>query len=522
MMNADGKDIKKAVEERKAAEAEALAPKETDDPITPELVSECLLANARGDGILFITRHQGSFIFNVTSNEWFRWADHHWEKDRLMSRYEAVEAIALKYLEGGDRKSKEIDEAVAAKKTDKAKGLRTQREQYYRRAKRLRDDGADKCLTWACRVEGGLGVRGEEFDCKDWLLACRNGVLELATGRFRSGRPGDLLTMAVPHEWTDIDTPAPAWEQFLGDVFAGDELLIAYVQRLFGYGITGLTQEHILPVLHGAGRNGKGTLVETLRYVLGDLVRPIQAEMLLDQRSSRASSGPSPDIMSLKGVRMAFASETDEGRRFSTSKAKWLSGGDTLTGRNPHDKYETVFPPTHLLCLLTNHLPHAHGDDYAFWSRVHLVPFKVQFVDEPQGESERARDKTLPEKLKAEAPGILAWLVRGCLEWQRQGLNPPPVVRSATEEYRFSEDTIGEFLDACCQPLEQATDEDRVQFGEIYTVFEEWYEKTIGDKKYCPRKKKFSQLMEKKFRRDKVGGLVWFYGVSLKSEIERW
>ncbi|MFQ5737240.1 MAG: phage/plasmid primase, P4 family, partial [Thermodesulfobacteriota bacterium] len=268
------------------------------------------------------------------------------------------------------------------------------------------------------------------------------------------------------------------------------------------------------------GRNGKGTLVETLRYVLGPLAQPIQSEMLLDQRSARASSGPSPDIMSLKGLRIAFASETDEGRKFSTSKAKWLSGGDTLTGRNPHDRYETTFEPTHLLCLLTNHLPHAPGDDFAFWQRIHLVPFDVHFIDNPKNENERPCDKMLPEKLKAEASGILAWLVRGCIEWQRQGLNPPAVVRSATEQYRVSEDLISEFIEACCYPIEETSKDVRTQYKELYDAFEAWYGAAIGDIKFCPRKKKFSQLMAKRVKKCKVGSYVWFYGVALRPDVE--
>jgi putative DNA primase/helicase len=240
--------------------------------------------------------------------------------------------------------------------------------------------------------------------------------------------------------------------------------------------------------------------------------------MLLEQRWGRTSSGPSPDIMSLKALRIAFASETDEGRRFSTSRAKWLSSGDTLTGRNPHDKHATVFDPTHLLCLLTNNLPHAPGEDFAFWQRIHLIPFSVRFVDKPSASNERPCDKELPYKLKAEAPGILAWLVRGCLEWQRQGLNPPLVVRSATEQYRFNEDLIAEFLNDCCYPKDKTRENAREKFKDLYKAFENWYLDTIGDTKYMPQKKKFNALMEKKFTRNKTGGQIWFHGVLLKAE----
>lgn len=514
-------DIRKKVAARVEAEAFDTQCEEEDD-ITPQFIKGCLLANENGDGDLFALLQRDKFIFNKSDGLWYRWQGHHWAMDWRESAYHAVNAVALKYLEEADRLAEQISEARAAGEEGKAKRVEDLQKKYRRRAHKLRTSaGAKNCLDWSHRIEGGLRVNGEEFDCNPWLLACKNGVVELRTGRFRDGRPGDYLIKAVPHDWKDYDHPAPTWEKFLFDVFSGDEELIAYVQRLFGYGITGLSTEHILPVLHGAGRNGKGTLVETLRYVLGPLAQPIQSEMLLEQRSARASSGPSPDIMALKGLRLAFASETDEGRKFSTSKAKWLSGGDTLTGRNPHDRHEVTFDPTHLLCLLTNHLPHAPGDDFAFWQRVHLVPFKIHFIDDPKAENERPRDKGLPEKLKEEAPGILAWLVRGCIDWQRYGLNPPLEVRSATERYRMNEDTIAEFLEACCDPPAVTDPEDRVQHSEIHGVFKEWFEANIGDPKYCPRRKKFTQLMERRFEKKKAGGRVWFYGVRLKPGYER-
>lgn len=499
-------DLKQKVKARKASEEKTLPPAAPEDPITSAFVRDCLHANERGDGVLFTALHRGEFIFNKTSGCWFVWDGHHWSLDVMEAAYKSVEAIALKYLIEADRLA-----------NADGKGNKNTIEGYMTRARRLRSiSGAQNCLSWAHRVEDALAFRGEDADRRPWLLACKNGVVELRSGRFRPGRPEDLLVKAAPHDWTDIDTPAPIWEKFLADVFDSKDEIINYVRRLFGYGITGHTTEHILPILLGEGRNGKGTLVETLNYVLGPLAGPIQSEMLLEQKSARLSAGPSPDIMSLKGLRLAFASETDEGRRFSTSKAKWLSGGDTLTGRNPHDKYETSFEPTHLLCLLTNHLPHAPADDYAFWSRVQLVPFTLKFVDKPAAENERPNVKDLREKLKAEASGILAWLVRGCIEWQCDGLNPPRAVLAATEKARANEDDIAAFIEAAFEDKEKTPEDAREKFKNVYDAFSEWYKKTIGD--YPFKKKKFGQLMEKRCKKENKGGHVWFVGVLLKPE----
>lgn len=523
-MNENEKEIRQTVQARVQSEEETRVTTGgdgLDDPISSSFVYDCLMGNEYGDGVLFTALHRNKFILNKTNGQWLYWGGHHWKLDVIEEMYKGVEAVAQKYLAEAEKVGKQINEAMVEEKPDKAKKLRSLQSAYLGRVKRLRSlKGAQNCFNWAHRVPDGLNIRGEDLDRNPWLLSCSNGVIELrTTGRFRAGRPDDYLTKASPCYWIDIDHPAPTWEKFLSDVFSCDQEIISYLQRLFGYGITGLATEHILPVLYGGGRNGKSTLVETVRYVLGPLAQPIQSEMLLDQRSIRSSSGASPDTMALKGLRIAFASETDEGRRFSTSRAKWLSSGDTITGRNLYDKNETVFEPTHLLCLLTNNLPHAPGDDYAFWQRIHMVPFNIKFVDDPKTENEKLKDKDLPEKLKAEAPGILAWLVRGCIEWQRQGLNPPKKVKAATELYRFNEDLLSEFLEACCYPLEETKQDNRAQFREIYEAFQEWFRDNCGPEP--PKKKKFSQLMEKRFKKEKAGGYIWFYGVELKSVSER-
>jgi putative DNA primase/helicase len=218
--------------------------------------------------------------------------------------------------------------------------------------------------------------------------------------------------------------------------------------------------------------------------------------------------------MELKGLRIAFASETDEGRRFSPGQVKWYSGGDTLTGRLPHDKRPTRFGPTHLLILLTNNLPHAPGDDFAFWDRLKLVPFHYSFVasPDPAKPNQKKRNEGLLDKLKGEAPGILALLVNGCLDWQRNGLSPPPIVTSATEIYRINEDVITQFVEECC-----IVDADSVvKAADLYKAFSTWYSEHIYEK--VPKQKKFGEMLSKQFKKDKIGGVVKYYGLELNDE----
>lgn len=530
-------DYKTAVEERRKAEEIALAEKGGDQDKAPRLTSakikQCLNANELGDGTLYAWLNRGRFCYVKSCDRWLVWRGHHWEWDTMEERYQGVEAVCDIYLKESLALNEDIGKALAAEQKDEAAKLRALRDEYLKRVKRLRSgSGATNCLTYAHRIEDPLAIHGNELDRNPWLMACINGVVDLRTGKLRDGRPEDWLVKHVPHEWKGIDAPCPIWDGFLsasldGDPMTSDEersqhqqQVIDFTRRALGYGITGLSTEHFFLVFNGQGRNGKGIMVETIRYVSGSLAGPIPAEMLLDQGRAANPNTPSPHIMALKGMRLAFASETDEGRRFSPGQVKWYSGGDTLKGRDLHAKDFVDFEPTHLLILLTNNLPHAPGDDFAFWQRLKLIPFLYSFVPDPdpQKRNQKQRDENLREKLKAEASGILAWLVRGCLEWQQYGLCPPPMVTSATEEYRLGEDTISQFAGDCCD-----TDPDaRENATDIYTIFKRWYRVTISAKPgSCPAQKKFGAMLRKQYKADKKGGVTYYFGLKLKDNVNQ-
>ena len=510
-------DIKRQVEERVKEEAgEVKKDTSSSNGLTSKFVRECLFANEFGDGMLYAEIHQGKYIYNKTAREWLSWTGHHWQRDIMDYSMAVVEDVSRAYLDESLQITKKIGELLQDKNNQKKVDnlIKTQKS-IYKRISRLRTQpGRINCLKFAhTNPNNHISIDGEEFDQHHWHLACSNGVIDLKTGKLLDGKPGDYISKACSTEWKGIKEPAPEWELFLMQIFKENKDLVEYIGRLFGYGITGLTLEHILPIFWGKGRNGKGTMIETIKYVLGSFAAPIRSEMLLDQGRSASSSAPTSDIMSLRGLRITFASESDEGRRFSPSKVKWLSGGDTLVGRAPHDKYETYFSPTHKLILMTNELPHAPSYDFGFWERVHLIPFKLSFIDrKPQADDELPADKTLPDRLKEEASGILAWLVRGCLSWQDQGLAPPLIVTEATAKFRRDEDTLADFIEECCF-LEAGYE---CKASDLYADFKDWYEEHVY--KNAPSQKKFGKMMVKKFKREKKGIYI-YYGVGLNSQI---
>jgi putative DNA primase/helicase len=248
------------------------------------------------------------------------------------------------------------------------------------------------------------------------------------------------------------------------------EVLIAFLQRLLGYGITGATTDHIFPILYGEeGRNGKDTLLGTLEAVLGPLAGAVSNDVFIAQDRLRSSGAATPHLTDLQGKRLVWGSETKQGDKLNIAQIKLLTGGGTISARALYGKQYT-FTPTHKLLLMTNYKPHADARDKAFWSRACLIEFGIRFVDQPQTLGERTADHNLKAALKQERSGILAWLVRGCLEWQRHGLTIPPSILLATSKYRDEEDRLLLFIDECCVLAPEAT----VGANELYAVYKAW------------------------------------------------
>ncbi|GAB4446314.1 MAG: hypothetical protein Kow0031_28980 [Anaerolineae bacterium] len=332
----------------------------------------------------------------------------------------------------------------------------------------------------------------------------------MATGSFRPGRPADYIRVAAPVLWAGLDAPAPRWEQFLQEIFAGDVELINFIQRLLGYAITGQVTEHILPIFWGQGRNGKGTLIETIKYVLGDLAAPVSKSVLVGY--NRNPDAATPYLYALRSLRVAWVSEIREGVSLNDDQVKWLTGGDTITARQLNAN-PISFKPRHTLFLLTNPKPRANPDDYALWKRILLIPFTLSFVEAPNADNERRADPELPIKLKDESAGILAWLVKGSLEWRQSGLNPPPSVRLATQAYQMEEDDITLFIDECC--LIKADAETRA--SEIYTAYRKWAE----DCGLRPASQTtFGKRLGKRFKRRLSAGVI-YSGIGLLDNAPR-
>lgn len=286
-------------------------------------------------------------------------------------------------------------------------------------------------------TEPEIVLRAEQLDADPMLLSVANGTLDLSTGELRAADPDELLTVGAEVAY-DPEAKCPRWLRFLDEVFDGDAELIGFVRRLCGYCLTGDTREHVLPVLHGAGCNGKSTFIASLRRLLGEHAVAAAFETFMRQRNR----GPRNDLARLHRARLVTAAESGEGRRLDEATVKEITGGDAIAARFLYGEH-FEFVPQFKLLLVTNHRPKVDGDDDAIWRRIRLVPFEESF--------EGREDRDLAGKLEAELPGILAWAVAGCLEWQRDGLGTAGAVTRATAEYRQDEDVLGAFLEERCE-----------------------------------------------------------------------
>jgi putative DNA primase/helicase len=307
-------------------------------------------------------------------------------------------------------------------------------------AKQSEADGRIRAMLSVAASEPGVPVLPGELDADPWAFNVANGTLDLRTGQLRPHGRADLLTKLAPAPY-DPAADAPRWQRFLDRIMDGQAELVAYLQRAVGYSLTGSTGEECLFIPYGSGRNGKSRFIGATQHILGDYGQQMPSSTLLSKPGG--ADGIPNDVARLKGVRFAAAVETEQGRRLDEELVKRLTGGDKLTARFLRAEF-FEFTAECKLWVATNHKPTVSGTDEGIWSRMRLVPFTVTI---PPAE----RDKGLADKLAAEAPGILAWAVAGCLAWQQRGLHEPAAVLDATADYRAEQDTLGEFIQQCCQ-----------------------------------------------------------------------
>ncbi|MDQ8050723.1 phage/plasmid primase, P4 family [Luteibacter sp.] len=401
---------------------------------TPDRYSEDNVALA------FSTRYADDFRYVAPWGRWMRWHDQRWVQDETILVFDEVRKLCRGAVEFARRDTTLLDKQKAAV------------------AARFGASNTVAAVERFARADRRHAATVSQWDADPWLLNTPAGVVDLRNGHITAGSRRAYMTK--------ITRVAPggaceAWHRFLHTATAGDNELIAFLQRMAGYCLTGSTRDHALFFVYGTGGNGKGTFLNTLQWIIGDYAKSAPADMFTERKHEAHST----ELARLMGARLVAAQETEEGKRWAEAKIKALTGGDPVTARfMRQDDFE--FIPQFKLVMTGNHKPGLRNVDEAIKRRLHLIPFTVTIA--PQD-----RDVGLAERLKAEAGGILQWAIEGCQAWQRDGLRPPAAVVAATDEYLEQQDVLGAWIEECCV----VGANEKARRGDLYKSFKAWAEK---------------------------------------------
>jgi putative DNA primase/helicase len=370
------------------------------DARPPEFSDEAL-------ALRFAELHADHLRYVAAWSRWLSWDGTRWQFDDTLAAYDLARKVCR----------------VAAAKCNKAK-----------LASVLASAKTVAAVERLAKADRRLAATVDQWDTDAWLLNTPSGVVDLRTSEQHPHRPNRYMTK-ITAVAPDGACPTPTWCAFLDRITDGDADLIAFLQRMAGYALTGTTQEHALFFLYGVGANGKSTFLNAITGVAGDYHRTAPIETFTAAQTERHPT----DLAGLRGARLVTATETEEGRRWAEAKIKALTGGDKIAARfMRQDFFE--YTPQFKLVIAGNHKPGLRSVDEAIRRRFNLVPFNVVIPSEE-------RDKSLGNRLRAEWPGVLAWMIDGCIEWQERGLAPPEAVTCATAAYLEAEDAIAAWLD---------------------------------------------------------------------------
>jgi putative DNA primase/helicase len=327
------------------------------------------------------------------------------------------------------------------------------------------------------RADRRLAATVDQWDADLFALNTIAGVVDLHTGNLRPHRAEDYHTKITPVA-PDRTCPIPLWESVIKRATGKDQNFADYLQRIFGYALTGSTREHSLHFAYGTGANSKGTIIGTVASVLGDYHKSAPIETFTSADLDRHPT----DLADLAGARMVSATETEEGRRWAESRIETLTGGDRVKARFMRQDFFEYLPQFTLI-IQGNHKPGLRSVDEAIRRRFHLMPFLVTI---PPNE----RDPELTAKLKAKWAGILSWCIEGCRAWQERGLDPPECVRAATNAYLEMQDPVAAWIEERCSKR------DPDAWESVASLFVDWsaWAKLAGE--YIGSRRRFGDRLE--------------------------
>jgi putative DNA primase/helicase len=420
---------------RKAAQAATAGIAPPDDADRPAEFSDDALA------LRFTDKLGQDARFVAAWNRWLFWDGSRWREETTLRGFDEARTVC-----------REAAESCAVERV----------------ATKVKSADTVAAVERLARADRRHAAMADQWDTDPWLLNTPGGTIDLRTGEMRPAMRSDYLTKSTA---VAPDGACPLWLAFLERIFAQDAELIGFMRRSLGYALTGSTSKHALFFGYGTGANGKSTMLNTVTGILRDYAVVAPMETFTEARGERHPT----DLAMLRGARLVTAQETEQGRNWAESRIKALTSGDPVSARFMRGDFFT-YVPQFKLWIAGNHKPALRAVDEATRRRFNLIPFTITI---PRDE----RDPDLPEKLKLESPGILRWMIDGCLEYQRVGLAPPAAVAAATEEYFAAEDVVGAWIAEKIRPSYPSASETS---GALYASWKKYAEaagETVGSNK---------------------------------------
>ncbi len=497
--------------EAKVADKIPAPPKETKLP--KDFVLDCLNRNKVGDAALFCALFRGKYVFVQEWEKFLYWSGHFWQVDMRSKRALAdSERVCEAYMNAWAECNDEEGSPLHKKILKRLDSLRSPK-------------GRKDMLECVTTIDDAPVISYEQLDKQPYLLATPTGVVDLRTGECSPGKPEQYLLSHCPTPWRGIDEPCREFEEYLQTCMDDDHEIKDFIQRLLGYALLGEKKHHIWVIMYGPlSRNGKDTLMNIVKRILGkNLHARIPTNMLMDQKFERDSSQPSADMMALRGAKIAYASEAKKRHSLDQAKIKDMTGGGYITARGLTDREMTEWKQSALIMLLTNYLPKINSDDDGFNARTICIEWPVKFVPNPVREYERKIVYGMDDRLEKEDSGILAFMVRGCMDVIANNLRIPDKVLRYTADQIDSFDDIGKFLKECCiledPPTGGREFKTRTAASDLLKICNWWCKNILGNS-YPFTPKQFAPALEKKGIPTKKSSIMYYLGVTVKEEIE--
>ncbi len=461
------------------------------DPNSPEARAYLLRAPLTdpGNGEAFVFLFGKGMRFCVTNGRWYRWNGARWLQD------DGNNSHAYRLMLQTVRRRR--DAATAALAVNAEDGLAKNVFNFALRSENTKNINA---ALAAARNFDGIVVTINQFDQDENLILAGDTVINLRDGTTSVPRATDNMTLTMGTAYQESAT-CPRWLKFIEELWPNQPDMWTYIQRVAGYSLTGMTKEHVMFLGVGDGRNGKTTLLNIKRKLLGDYADSAAFATFDADRKGEATN----DMADLRGKRLVTVSETNEDKRLDEARVKSVTGGDPVKCRFLFQEFFT-YTPTWKMWMAVNHLPAISGTDNGIWSRIHLIRFEQSFLGR--------EDKDLDVALLRELPGILNWALDGLAGYREEGLNAPAFVTDATAKYRKDSDLIATWLDACCVIGPGLS----MRSGAGYEAFRVWAENMGIPQRSVMSQFKWSRAMEqKKFVKDSDNKGAFFAGVGLKA-----